>query len=212
MNNIKKIMNNKGIGFNELQKGTDISKSTLSPLVNSDEIPKKTKIDTLERISQFLNVSLLSLLESFVTITEFKYDKIKSTPSTQFYYYQNYSFCISVHEQKYEVDKKIEYYLTLYFEDEDKYLDWLPPILGNSSYNDVSFFLELSLNRFKLDLPNHKSSFIEVEAVNELSDGMSFLIKRVAAYSIENKFFNLMRKKGNSYETKREFYDIDSLL
>lgn len=61
--NLKKILDDKNISVNQLHKMTGISRTTLDPLVKSDTIPKKTRFETLERISEALNINLNSLID-----------------------------------------------------------------------------------------------------------------------------------------------------
>lgn len=213
MNNIKKFMIMKDIGFNELQEGTQISKSTLSPLVNNDAIPSKTKLETLRRISDFLGVSMLDLLEKNIsTLKDIKFIDSRSDVKKQLlcYSYDDNEFLFELEKRNYEVNEKIEYYLslTLCNYESNALLNTLFRMLENSTYNDISEFLEISLNRLKLKLPNANSSVIPVELQIPLENESVFSARRIGLYTVEHLFFNLPRKDGNEYRTNRTVYKI----
>lgn len=203
----------KDIGFNELQEGTQISKSTLSPLVNNDVIPSKTKLETLGRISDFLGVSILDLLEKNIsTLKDIKFIDSRSDVKKQLlcYSYDGNEFLFELKKQNYKLNEKYEYflYLTLCNYESNALLGTLFRILENSTYNDISEFLEISLNRLKLELPNANSSVVPVELQIPFENGSVFSARRMGLYTIEHLFFNLPRKDGDAYQTKRTVYKI----
>ena len=59
---LKKILKEKNMSVNELHKRTGISRTTLDPLSKADELPAKTRFETLIRISDSLNVPLNTLI------------------------------------------------------------------------------------------------------------------------------------------------------
>lgn len=205
-------MKNNNIGFNELQEGTKISKSTLSPLVNSDEIPSKTKIETLERVADFLGVSILTLLDKNIkTFSDFQFMEKESDLKSRIicYSYEKHKLFFELETQSYEVNGKLEYYLFLVLNDyPDTLLNTILSVIENSSYNDVSEFLELSLNRLKIQLPKLNSSLISVELQITLKNGITISAQRVGMYTKEHSFFNLPRKDGTSFKTERVVYDF----
>lgn len=205
-------MNKKNIGFNELQKGTKISKSTLASLVNSDEIPSKTKLETLERVSKFLDVSIITLLENnFKTLANFQFLKKESDIENRIICYtlsENKLF-FELEIQSYEVNDKLEYYLVFILDNHSEISQKiLLTTLETSSYNEISEFLELSLNRLNIDLQRVNSSSIPIEMQIPLINGSQIIVQRMSMYTKEHRFFNLPRKKGNSYITERSIYNI----
>jgi len=64
-------MQERGLSVNQLHKMTGISRTTLDPLVNSEELPSKTRIETLERICSSLNIFFDELVE-----VDYKYNVV----------------------------------------------------------------------------------------------------------------------------------------
>lgn len=202
----------KGIGFNALQEGTKISKSTLSPLINSEDIPKKTKLETLERVADFLDVTMLSLLEKEITtVDNFIYDEEKSklTNNNICYSFEHSDLHFELDIQSYEVNNKQEYYLFLILQDYKKSIEEsLLSAFVKSSYNEISYFMELSLNRLGLELSNLNSSIIPIELQFPLANDILLSAQRTSMYTTEHKFFNLPRKEGNEFKTIRHIYEF----
>lgn len=61
-NNIQKILKDRNLSVSWLQNKSKISRSTLDPLIKSDKIPEKTKIETLNRVANALDISFYELL------------------------------------------------------------------------------------------------------------------------------------------------------
>ena len=205
-------MNKKKIGFNELQKGTKISKSTLSPLVNSDGIPSKTKLETLERVSEFLDVSIITLLENnFETVANFQFLKKESDIENMIICYSlgGNKLFFELEIQNYEVNDKLEYYLIFILNNYNETTQkMLLPTLEISSYNEISEFIELSVNRLNIDLQRINSSSVPIELQIPLINGSEIIVQRMSMYTKEHRFFNLPRKEGNRYITERSIYEI----
>lgn len=72
--NIQKIVQESKLSISELSKISGLSRTTLSPLVNSDTLPEKTRIETLKRISKALHITISELFEeepyTFVKLNE----------------------------------------------------------------------------------------------------------------------------------------------
>ncbi|MBS7576829.1 MULTISPECIES: helix-turn-helix transcriptional regulator [unclassified Enterococcus] len=66
---LNEILAEKGISINQLHKITGISRTTLDPLSKEKIVPKKTRIDTLNRIAEALNINLNELI-SFSKVNE----------------------------------------------------------------------------------------------------------------------------------------------
>ncbi|HCM86228.1 helix-turn-helix transcriptional regulator [Enterococcus sp.] len=61
---LNEIISKRNISIAELQRLTNISRSTLTPLVNSTELPDKTKMETLIRLCQSLKIEMSELIMS----------------------------------------------------------------------------------------------------------------------------------------------------
>ncbi|MCG0754627.1 transcriptional regulator [Lactiplantibacillus plantarum] len=61
--NIKRIVQESKLSISELSKISGLSRTTLSPLVNSEILPDKTRIETLKRISKALHITISELFE-----------------------------------------------------------------------------------------------------------------------------------------------------
>ena len=73
-------------------------------------------------------------------------------------------------------------------------------MLENSTYNDISEFLEISLNRLKLKLPNANSSFIPVELQIPFENESVFSARRIGLYTVEHLFLTFREKTGMNTE------------
>lgn len=62
--NIPKLLADKKITVSELSKGTGLSRTTLTELSKSDELPKKTRVETLMKVSEYLHVPMKQLFGS----------------------------------------------------------------------------------------------------------------------------------------------------
>ncbi|WP_172189213.1 helix-turn-helix domain-containing protein [Lentilactobacillus kribbianus] len=58
--NIPEFLKEKGITVSELSKGTGLSRTTLTDLSKSEYIPNKTRIETLTKISEYLNIPMVN--------------------------------------------------------------------------------------------------------------------------------------------------------
>lgn len=64
MNNIKKLMEEQGVTFTDMLKQTGLSKGTVASLTKDDDIPENTKISTLKKVAQVLNIEIHELLKA----------------------------------------------------------------------------------------------------------------------------------------------------
>lgn len=71
--NIKKQLQNSGMTITELSSLTNIGRTTLSNIVNSDELPESTKIGTLISISNALNLKVTDLFEDTSDVYDVAY-------------------------------------------------------------------------------------------------------------------------------------------
>lgn len=206
MNPIKKAMIEQGIGFNELQEKTKISKSTLSPLVNSEKIPTKTKIETLERVSIVLNTSIVTLLdnENFL-LNEFKLFEVKSFDNEYQlkYSYKDCSFCLLVEIFPSTYENRADYFIDCsIIEYKNIVTDDLLLMFKKLTYDELSIFLENSLNILELKLLGQSSSVI-IEFIIPLENELFLGTTRISLYTIKTNTFDLPRKKGDSLVTTR---------
>lgn len=61
--NIKEIVRERRFSISELSKITGLSRTTLTPLVRSDILPDKTRVETIKKISIALNTPISDLFE-----------------------------------------------------------------------------------------------------------------------------------------------------
>lgn len=74
-NNIANILEEKQMTISELSKNSKVGRTTLSEIINSPTIPEKTKIQTLQKVAQALNVNFKSLFseEIYFEVIYWKY-------------------------------------------------------------------------------------------------------------------------------------------
>ncbi|AYE37801.1 XRE family transcriptional regulator [Companilactobacillus zhachilii] len=70
--NIPEIMEKNSISVSELSRITGLSRTTITPLSKNAELPKQTRIDTLNKVANALNVTIDSLYEN---VTSWKVEK-----------------------------------------------------------------------------------------------------------------------------------------
>lgn len=215
MNSIKKLMSKRNISFTVLQQKTEISKSTLSPLVNSDEIPKRTKLETLERIATALGVSVLDLLRIEDSELDLRRWEISSVDSDQFettIFFANkentekkFKGVFRIQTERTEIGRK-EYFSVSFsiisgITDND-----LSQIFTNAEFNTISKFLELALNRSGLVLnPNlvvgtHKK--IPLQAVIPFYNRTYLVTERTAVFITKLNSYFIELIVGNKKELK----------
>ncbi|MDT2866484.1 helix-turn-helix domain-containing protein [Vagococcus carniphilus] len=200
MNNIKKVMLDKNITFTELQEKTLISKSTLSPLINSKEIPKKTKLDTLERISSALKVSVTELLSDKLDLLAFNIEWLKNESYENLYklkfsyegyfFYGDLEYIQEYHENKPNLLVSESFELALNFTEDcnipnDTFLD----MFALSSKNNLRVFCENILKYLKIYLARTGSfSFVFSVSTNNSLEINSFFMgmfnKNINKYSL----------------------------
>jgi len=77
LSKIPEIMNNNSMSVNELSKVTGLSRTTLTPLAASNEVPSKTRLQTLLKISEALHVPLSRMVFESISMDVLELCQIK---------------------------------------------------------------------------------------------------------------------------------------
>lgn len=208
MNNIKKIMLDKNMSFTELQIKTSISKSTLSPLVNSDEIPKKTKLDTLERIANALETSVDKLLSTHIKLSDFTIEANKIEDKQKDYFlkfsYKNYFFHgLLEYDQEFDEKRK-----KLISENFDLYLN-----LNKNTNMPDNIFLNILAFSSKNEIREFSENVLYKTEVTLLKSGTFSLILSASTNNfleVNSFFMGMYNKEKNQYTLGR--YSSDDVL
>lgn len=181
---LNEIISKRKLSIADLQRLTNISRSTLTPLVNNNELPDKTKMETLIRLCRSLNIEMSELIMSDPISTKVERPiTLLNNPLKG-----NIKFCyitINTEFASYEIP-----FL----------LNFIPSVTEDDLKNNKENGLQINIS------PITKQVQTLLYGVNTYFDSITFDRKNDANYLLNNYSIKLLKELTQSVGTSFKYY------